>query len=263
MNNTQIAILGDMLYEALCSANTVEPLTDAHPDIDISDAYKISLHILNQRQQRGEQIIGKKIGVTSKAVQDMLNVHQPDFGFLTDKMQFANGADISINNNGLIQPRAEGEIAFMLKSDLRGPGITKEDVLEATDWVAPCFEIVDSRIDGWNIKIQDTVADNASCGVFVIGDKHTSPGALDLSSVTMQLYRNGELAGSGMGSAVQGHPAEAVAWLANTLGEFDIPFLKGEIILSGSLAPLVPVSAGDKFTMQIDILGDCSVQFST
>lgn len=114
--------------------------------------------------------------------------------------------------------------------------MTKEDVLAATEWVAPCFEIVDSRINDWKIKIQDTVADNASCGVFVIGKQHTDPATLNLAAASMQMSKNGQPAGSGLGSAVQGHPAEAVAWLANTLGAFGIPFKAGEVILSGSLA---------------------------
>jgi len=261
MDSHEIVFLGDALFTALRERHTLAPLTDSHQNITIDDAYRISLHMLRRREAEGEKLIGKKIGVTSKPVQDMLNVHQPDFGFLTDAMQFEDGARISLKSAGLIQPRAEGEIAFMLKADLQGPGVTRDDVLAATEWVAPCFEIVDSRIRDWKIKIQDTVADNASCGIFVVGTKHTDPRALDLAAASMDLFRNGEAAGSGLGSAVQGHPAEAVAWLANTLGRFGIPFRKGELILSGSLAPLVPAVAGDLFTMTIEGLGGCSVEF--
>jgi 2-oxopent-4-enoate/cis-2-oxohex-4-enoate hydratase len=163
----------------------------------------------------------------------------------------------------VIQPRAEGEIAFMLKADMQGPGVTREQVLAATAWVAPCFEIVDSRIENWKIRIQDTVADNASCGVFVIGTQHTDPATLDLAAVQMQMWKNGEPCGSGVGAAVQGHPAEAVAWLANTLGAYGIPFKAGEIILSGSLAPLVPAAPGDHFRMEVQGLGGCSVRFES
>jgi 2-oxopent-4-enoate/cis-2-oxohex-4-enoate hydratase len=254
--------LGDALYDALRQRRTLPPLTDRHPDLAIDDAYHISLHLLGRREADGERVVGKKIGVTSKPVQDMLNVHQPDFGFLTDAMHYADGSTLVLAEAGLIQPRAEGEIAFMLKSDLQGPGVTRDDVLAATAWVAPCFEIVDSRIDDWKIKIQDTVADNASCGVFVIGERHTDPAGLDLAAVRMRMLRNGEPAGEGLGAAVQGHPAEAVAWLANTLGRFGIPFRAGELILSGSLAPLVPARAGDRFEMQIDGLGGCAVAFA-
>ncbi len=256
-----IEALGDELFDALRERRTLAPLTSRHGGITVDDAYRISLRFLARREAAGERVIGKKIGVTSKPVQDMLGVFQPDFGFLTDAMQFADGATVSLKASGLMQPRAEGEIAFMLKSDLQGPGVTREDVLAATEWVAPCFEIVDSRIDNWNIKIQDTVADNASCGVFVVGTQHTDPRALDLAAASMQMYKNDQPAGSGLGSAVQGHPAEAVAWLANTLGAFGIPFKAGELILSGSLAPLVPAVAGDRFTMQIEGLGGCSIAF--
>ncbi|MDR2298307.1 MAG: fumarylacetoacetate hydrolase family protein [Comamonas sp.] len=253
---------GQRLYDALRSAKTLAPLTDSHPEMTVEQAYHISLHMLRLREAAGERVIGKKIGVTSKPVQDMLNVHQPDFGFLTDSMQYEDGATVSLKKAGLIQPKAEGEIAFMLKKDLQGPGVTREDVLAATEWVAPCFEIVDSRIDDWKIRIQDTVADNASCGVFVIGRQHTDPRSLDLAAAAMQMSKNGQPAGTGLGSAVQGHPAEAVAWLANTLGAFGIPFKAGEVILSGSLAPLVPAVAGDRFEMAITGLGSCSIQFT-
>lgn len=262
MNDILIRRLGDELYDALRQRRTLVPVTDRHPELGIEDAYHISLHVLSRREADGEKLIGKKIGVTSKPVQDMLNVHQPDFGFLTDAMHYPDGATIPIASANLIQPRAEGEIAFMLKADLLGPGVTKDDVLAATAWVAPCFEIVDSRIDDWRIRIQDTVADNASCGVFVVGAQRTDPAKLDLATVRMYMTRNGEPACEGLGSAVQGHPAEAVAWLANTLGHFGIPFRAGELILSGSLAPLVPTRAGDRFDMEIEGMGRCSVAFS-
>ena len=261
MTTPLIKKLGSELHTALKTGRTLPPLVERHPELSIDDAYLISLHTLTLREADGERVIGKKIGVTSKAVQEMLNVHQPDFGFLTDRMQFADGAQVSLSKTGLIQPRAEGEIAFCLKADLIGPGITAADVLAATEWVAPCFEIVDSRIDDWRISIVDTVADNASCGVFVIGEVHTDPNSLDLAAVAMQIEKNGESAGSGLGSAVQGHPAEAVAWLANTLGEYGIPFRKGEIILSGALAPLIPASAGDHFSLTAVGLGGCSIRF--
>ncbi|UTW12249.1 fumarylacetoacetate hydrolase family protein [Marinobacterium rhizophilum] len=261
MSQDLIQPLGLELFSALSEGKTLPPLTERYPQLSIDDAYHISLASLKLREQAGEVLIGKKIGVTSKAVQEMLNVHQPDFGFLTDRMLYPQGSAISLSRAGLIQPRAEGEIAFCLKQDLKGPGVTAADVLAATDWVAPCFEIVDSRIDDWRIKIIDTVADNASCGVFVIGDARVDPNSLDLAAVFMQIHKNAEPAGSGMGSAVQGHPAEAVAWLANTLGEYGIPFRKGEIILSGALAPLIPVQAGDDFSLTVEGLGSCSIRF--
>ena len=204
MDSSLIQQLGNELYDALRERRTLAPLTDRHPHITIEDAYRISLHMLLQREAAGERVIGKKVGATSKPVQDMLNVRQPDFGFLTDAMDYADGATISIAQAGLIQPRAEGEIAFMLKADLQGPNVTREEALAATEWVAPCFEIVDSRIDDWQIRIQDTVADNASCGVFVVGTQRIEPSGLDLAAVRMRMTRNGEPAGEGVGGCRAG-----------------------------------------------------------
>ena len=249
------------LFDAQIERVTVTPLINRFPELTIDDAYKISLETLALRTQAGENVIGKKIGVTSEAVQKMLNVHQPDFGFLTNTMHYPDGSNISLKKSLLIQPRAEGEIAFCLKHDIKGPGVTAKQVLEATEWVAPCFEIVDSRIEDWNISIVDTVADNASCGVFVISNQRTDPKKLDLAAVKMNINHNGKLAGTGVGAAVQGHPAQAVAWLANTLGEYGIEFKKGEIILSGALAPLIDAKSGDEFVMEIEGLGTCSVSF--
>jgi 2-oxopent-4-enoate/cis-2-oxohex-4-enoate hydratase len=258
----RIQQLGDELFTALRSRSVIDPLIAREPGIDIDDAYNISLRFLERRTADGERVIGKKIGVTSKAVQDMLGVHQPDFGFLTNRMHVRNGSTVSLLASGLIQPRAEGEIAFVLKKNLQGPGVTEDQVLDATDYVSPCFEIVDSRIRDWKIAIQDTVADNASCGVFVIGEDRVAPRDLDLPAVKMDIRKNGEHVASGLGSAVQGHPATAVAWLANTLGSFGIPFLAGEIILSGSLAPLLPAQPGDRFEMHLEGIGGASIGFA-
>ena len=260
MTPEKISQYGDALYEALCSRQTLAPLTDQEPDISLEDAYRISQRFLQRRLDTGERVVGKKIGVTSKPVQDMLGVFQPDFGFLTNTMECPDGADIPIEGK-LIQPRAEGEIAFRLRNDLQGPGVTEQDVLDATATIMPCFEIVDSRIDNWKIKIQDTVADNASCGVFVFGRDEVDPRNFDLPCLKMTIYKNGEHHAEGLGSAVQGNPLTAVAWLANTLGEFGIPFKAGEVILSGSLAPLIPVVAGDEMSLEIEGVGGCSCRF--
>lgn len=261
MEQDQINELGDELYSALRRQSTVVPLTDRGSDITMEDAYHISLRMVNRRVEvDGERIIGKKIGVTSRPVQEMLGVFQPDFGFLTDAMECPDGAAIPIAGN-MIQPRAEGEIAFRLNKDLVGPGVTEQDVLDATATIMPCFEIVDSRIDDWKIKIEDTVADNASCGVFVLGANEVDPRDYDLPNLNMTIYKNGEFNSAGLGSAVQGNPLTAVAWLANTLGQFDIPFKAGEVILSGSLVPLIPVVAGDEMSLEIEGIGGCRCRF--
>lgn len=261
MEASRIETLGDELYHALTHRQMIDPLTEREPEITIEDAYHISLRMVNRRVEAGERIIGKKIGVTSKAVQNMLNVHQPDFGYLTDRMVYGTGDEMPVSEL-LIQPRAEGEIAFMLKRDLMGPGVTNADVLRATEAVIPCFEIVDSRIRDWKIKIQDTVADNASCGLFVLGDNAVDPRKVDLATAGMVVEKNGELLSTGAGAAALGSPVNCVAWLANTLGRFGIPLKAGEVILSGSLVPLEPIQAGDSMRVDIGGIGGASVRFT-
>lgn len=258
-NEELIDDLASELYSALRGRKTVAPLRERH-DLSIDDAYGISLGVLARREADGEKVVGKKIGVTSKAVQDMLDVRQPDFGFLTDRMIALDGASFEIASS-LIQPRAEAEIAFILKDDLVGPNVTEADVLAATASVCVCFEIVDSRIADWDIKIVDTIADNASCGIFVLGSERVDPRTLDLPRLRCRVYKNDALISEGEGAAVQGSPLRAVAWLADTLGAYGVPLKAGEIILSGSLVPLEPVRPGDRFEARIEGLGQASIRF--
>lgn len=253
-------VWAERLYRALRDGSTLAPISGQDSSLTIDDAYAISLGILERRQADGERVVGKKIGVTSKAVQDMLGVHQPDFGFLTDRM-WIDGETIDIAATGLIQPRAEAEIAFILREPLKGPGVTAEQVIAATESIAPCFEIVDSRIAEWKIGIVDTVADNASCGVFVLGEARADPRAHDLPALHVTVTKNGEPLSEGYGSAVQGSPAEAVAWLANTLGAHGVTLDAGDVILSGSLVPLAPAKAGDVFEMELHGIGRCAARF--
>jgi 2-oxopent-4-enoate/cis-2-oxohex-4-enoate hydratase len=255
------ADLAEELYQALMGCFTVPPLRRRGLDLDVEDAYAISLALLAHRLKAGENVIGKKIGVTSEAVQDMLGVYQPDFGFLTDRMQVPDGSDVRIAGQ-LIQPRAEAEIAFILKNGLEGPGVSPEEVLAATESIAPCFEIVDSRIQSWDIGIVDTVADNASCGVFVLGAARVDPRCLDLPALTVSVWKNGQPLSQGLGSAVQGSPLAAVAWLANTLGRYGVTLDPGEVILSGSLVPLEPARPGDRFRLVLEGVGEAAIAFS-
>ena len=259
MNSTLIEQLGDELYGALTACQVLDPLSSRHPDITIEDAYAIQQRLIARRITAGERVVGKKIGVTSQAVMNMLGVFQPDFGILLDGMVYNEGQPIEART--LIQPKAEGEIAFVLKKDLMGPGVTAADVMAATEGVMACFEIVDSRIRDWKIKIQDTVADNASCGVFVLGDRLVDPRDVDLATCGMVLEKNGEIVATGAGAAALGHPANAVAWLANTLGRLGMGLKAGEVVLSGSLGIMVPVQAGDSLRVTIGGIGGCSVRF--
>ena len=255
-NCEQIAI---ELFSAYQSSMPIDSITDRYPELTVQDAYRIQKLFLGKRLALGEQVIGKKIGVTSQAVMDMLGVNQPDFGQLTDRMVINQGDSIAMES--MIQPKAEGEIAFVLKQDLSGPGVTVADVLRATEGVMACFEIVDSRIRDWKIRIQDTVADNASCGVFVLGDRLVDHRNLKLSTTGMVLEKNGQVVGTGAGAATMGSPAIAVAWLANTLGELGMSLKAGEVILSGALSAMVPVTAGDNLRMTLAGIGSCSVRF--
>lgn len=260
MDQQKITQYGDALYQALVERKTIEPVTNREADITIEDAYHIQQRMIARRVEKGERIVGKKIGVTSQAVMNMLGVGQPDFGYMLDGMIYGDGA--AIDAATLIQPKAEGEIAFVLKKDLMGPGVSASDVLAATEGVMACFEIVDSRITDWKIKIQDTVADNASCGVFVLGDRMVDPYAVDLRTCGMVLEKNGEVVVTGAGAATMGSPVNAVVWLANTLGKLGIPLKAGEVILSGALGAMVPVKAGDNLRVTIGDIGGCSVRFS-
>ncbi len=261
METQKIQAYGDELYAALRECRMVDPLTEREPDISIEDAYAISSHILSRRLADGERLIGKKIGVTSAAVQNMLGVNQPDFGYLTDRMVVEEGGVLNISKL-MIQPRAEGEIAFVLKKDLQGPGITATDVLQATDFIVPCFEIVDSRIRDWKIGIEDTVADNASCGYLTLGQMAVDPRSIDLSTCGMVVELNGQVISTGAGAAALGSsPVSCVVWLANTLGRLGTSLKAGEVILSGSLVPLQPIKPGDCMAVSIGGIGRTSVRF--
>ena len=255
----QIAASGDALYQAFLDARAIEPLSAANPALTIMDAYRIQQHVIARRLAGGERVIGKKIGVTSQAVMNMLGVDQPDFGYMLDSMSYGDGAVIDAAR--LIQPKAEGEIAFVLRHDLMGPGINAADVIRATEGVMACFEIVDSRICDWKIKIQDTVADNASCGVFVLGERMVDVRSLDLRTCGMVLEKNGDVVVTGAGAATMGSPVNAVVWLANTLGRLGIGLKAGEVILSGALGAMVPVKAGDNLHLAIGGIGGCSIRF--
>jgi 2-oxopent-4-enoate/cis-2-oxohex-4-enoate hydratase len=259
MDDTTIRAVGDSLYDAWRTRRPIAQLTETYPDMSIEDAYGIQQRMIARRHEPGLRVTGKKIGLTSKVVQKMLGVDQPDFGYLLSDMVCADTEAVPMS--ALIAPKVEGEIAFVLKKTLAGPGITAADVLRATDFVMPCFEIVDSRIRDWKIRIQDTVADNASAAMFVLGGRAVDPRDVDLSLCGMVLEKNGEVAATGAGAAALGSPMNCVAWLANRLGQLGIALEEGEVILSGSLAAMLPAQAGDSFRCAIGGIGSVSTRF--
>lgn len=259
MTSINIEKLAGELLQAQQQRTSVAPLTERYPELTVVQAYQIQLALVQNRLKEGRRIVGKKIGLTSQAMQNLLGVPEPDYGHLFDDMVVLNGQPITAAQ--LLQPRCEGEIAFLLGRNLAGPGVTVAEVLTATEAVMPALEIVDSRVQDWKIKIQDTVADNGSSALLVLGNKLTSVRNLDLRLVGMVLEKNGQMVATGAGAAALGHPASAVAWLANKLAEFDITLTAGEIVLSGSLAIAPPAVAGDFFRADFDRLGDVSVAF--
>ncbi|MBT2738851.1 2-keto-4-pentenoate hydratase [Bacillus sp. ISL-7] len=247
------------LLQAEKNKKSVAPLTDLYPDITIHDAYRVQMKSIDQKVKDGQKIVGKKIGLTSFAMQELLGVDQPDYGHLLDGMDIPNSGSIPIET--LFNPKVEAELAFVLKKDLKGPAVTMEDVLEATEYIVPSIEIVDSRITDWKIKLEDTVADNASCGLFTLGGQRFDPNGMDLAKIEMSLYKNGEIMNKGTGADVLGHPATCVAWLANKLTEYDVTLKAGEVILSGALSAAVVAQKGDVFTAEFSQLGKVEVSF--
>jgi len=220
----------------------IDPITE-RAELSIEDAYKIQLEIIKMKTGRGEKVVGKKIGLTSKRMQQAIGVYQPDFGHITDKMIIAEGYPIPLSE--LIQPKIEVEIAFILKDDLIGPGVTAAEVLRCTMGFLPAFEVIDSRIKGWKIKIQDTIADNASIGRVILGSPLSNLYGIDLRSVGVVVRKNGEVIETAAGAAVLGNPLESVAWLANKLSEHGVNPSAGEIVLSGSLIAPIEIKLGD------------------
>jgi len=252
------SVIASNLKNAEKTCVPIGKISNEYQQLEIKDAYEIQLINIDKEVEDGNLVTGKKIGLTSEAVQNMLGVNQPDFGHLLKSMEVKNGA---IKRISLLQPKVEGEIAFVLKNDISGPNATVEDVLEATDYVTAAIEIVDSRIENWNIGIIDTVADNASSGMYILGEKKIDPSKVDLKSVEMRLYMNNQLINSGKGEAVLGDPAYCVAWLANTLHEYGVTLKKGDVILSGALSAMVSAEAGQEFRASFTELGDVTLRF--
>ncbi|HEY2989322.1 MAG TPA: fumarylacetoacetate hydrolase family protein [Candidatus Binatia bacterium] len=247
------------LYNAERERKTLRPLTERYPQIETQEAYRIQLKLIEMKRAAGAKVAGKKIGLTSKAMQKMLNVDQPDYGHILDHMVLQDGASFSVRE--LIQPKIEPEIAFVLDRSLKGPGVTVMDVLAATRFVVPALEIIDSRIEGWKIRLCDTIADNASSARVVLGGSPKRIDQVNLKLVGMVLEKNGEIIQTGAGAAVLGHPASAVAWLANAVGQFGVSLDAGEIVMPGALCAAADVGAGDLIQASFDGLGTVSVRF--
>jgi 2-keto-4-pentenoate hydratase len=250
----------DRLTAARADRRPCAPVRDLLPPSDIGAAYAVQSAWVADRVAAGARVVGRKIGLTNPAVQAQLGVDQPDFGVLLDDMHCETGAPIDITRT--MQPKIEAEIAFVLCRDLTDAVIGPADIAVATSVVVPALEIVDSRIADWDIDIVDTVADNASSGLFVLGDRRRPLGDLDLTACAMLLRRGGDVVSTGSGAACLGSPLTAVAWLATTARDYGRPLLTGDIVLSGALGPMVPVAAGDSFRADISGIGAVSATFT-
>jgi 2-keto-4-pentenoate hydratase len=256
----------DVVAEAAARISTAEqtnrpvsPVRDLLGDNDIKLAYAVQQELVRRRQAEGAVVVGRKIGLTSPSVQQQLGVDQPDFGVLFSDMDMSGHAQIPTGR--LLQPKVEAEIAFVLKEDLDGE-LDDARVRAAVDYAVAALEIVDSRIADWDITITDTIADNASSGLFVLAENRLTLAEFEPRDVAMRLYANGTLASRGDGAACLGDPLTALAWLARTAVSFGEPLRAGQIVLSGALGPMVPAEAGTCFHAEIGPLGDVTATFS-
>lgn len=259
LSDADVTAAANSLLEAYRTGRPIMPLRETYPDMTLEDAYAIQAVQEKEFVKKQGPVTGRKIGLTSLAMQQQLGVDSPDFGFFTNGMSYENDATVPVAD--FISPKVEPEFAFRLSKDLKGPSVTVEDVRQAIDAVYPAIEIIDSRVAEWNIRLVDTVADNASCGAVAIGDKPLSVAPGELRDVTCSLVIDGTTTGSGTGADVLGDPAEPVAWLANLLGEHGAKISAGEWVLPGSFCAAAPIEAGSTATADFGELGRVTINF--
>src|SRR5271166_2045831 len=247
------------LAQAERSREPIVPLTAAYPDIDIVDAYEIQLINIRQRVAEGARVLGHKVGLSSKAMQQMMGVDEPDYGHLLDEMQVFE--DTPVQAGRYLYPRVEVEVGFILADDLPGADCTEDDVLAATEALIPSIELIDTRIIDWKIKLCDTIADNASSAGFVLGEARVSPADVDVQMIEAVLTRNGEVIAEGRSDAVLGNPVTAVAWLSRKVESFGVRLKKGDIVLPGSCTFAVDANPGDEFVADFAGLGAVRLSF--
>lgn len=247
------------LAEAERSRVPIAPLTDGNADIDVVDAYEIQLINIRQRVAEGARVVGHKVGLSSEAMQKMMNVDEPDYGHLLDEMQVFE--DRPVPSGQYLYPRVEVEVGFILADDLPGAGCTEEDVLAATAAFAPALELIDTRITNWQIKLCDTIADNASSAGWVLGDARVSPKDIDIKAIDAVLSRNGEVVAKGRSDAVLGNPVTSVAWLARKVESFGVRLKAGDIVLPGSCTKAFDATPGDNFVADFEGLGSVRLSF--
>jgi 2-keto-4-pentenoate hydratase len=254
----------DALAAAERDRSPIPPLRETWPELDVVDAYEIQLLNIRRRLDAGVTVNGHKVGLSSKAMQEMMGVDEPDYGHLLSDMELpqnVNGTDRPVPAQLYCYPRVEVEVGFILGADLPGEGCTEQDVVDATEAVAPAIELIDSRIADWDIRIGDTIADNASSAGYVIGPDRVKPTDIDLKTIEARLIRNGDQVAEGRSDAVLGDPLIAVAWLARKVAQFGVRLEAGNVILPGSVHRAVDVRPGDDFEAVFDGLGSVRLSF--
>ncbi|MEE9243903.1 MAG: 2-keto-4-pentenoate hydratase [Mycobacterium sp.] len=247
------------LAQAERSRVPISPLTDGNPDLDVVDAYEIQLTNIRQRIAEGARVIGHKVGLSSEAMQKMMNVDEPDYGHLLDEMQVFE--ETPVRSGQYLYPRVEVEVGFILADDLPGAGCTEDDVLAATAAFAPAIELIDTRIKNWQIKLCDTIADNASSAGWVLGQARVSPKDVDIKAIKAVLKNNGEVVAEGRSDAVLGNPVTAVAWLARKVEGFGVRLKAGDIVLPGSCTRAIDAPPGSHFVADFSGLGSVRLDF--
>jgi 2-keto-4-pentenoate hydratase len=260
LSDAQRQEAADRLWAAERDRMAIDPLTATYPDIEVEDAYRIQLHNIDRRTRAHAVVRGHKVGLTAKAMQQMLGVTEPDYGHLLDDMFVFEGAQIDCSR--YLAPRVEVEVAFVLGDALPSRGCTVADVLRSTAFVCPALEIIDTRIKDWKIKLCDTIADNASSAGIVLGGKVTPVDQVDLRTIGAVLRRNGEVIDTGASGAVLGNPATAVAWLANEVGRYGVKLEAGHTIIPGSCTKAHDVGPGTVIRADFDVLGQVGVVFA-
>jgi 2-keto-4-pentenoate hydratase len=260
MNNNVTKSIADMLEQAESQRRQIPPIVDRLGQGNVIAAYQVQAELARRRLASGARLIGRKIGITSAAVQQQLGVNEPDFGALFGDMEIEHCGTVALNN--LIQPRIEAEIALVLDRELERPDTTISELMRAVSFAAPALEIVDSRIADWKISIVDTIADNGSSARFVLGNTIRKLTDIDLLTCGMSMTKNGSVVSVGSGAACLGHPLKAALWLVRKLAESGEPVRAGDLILTGALGPMANVSPGETFEARISDLGSVKVNFA-